>query len=45
VTALALLVAWIFFVLKIFKVYSERTYWLCPRCGEPFHYVVGWLVD
>jgi hypothetical protein len=43
VTALALLVAWIFFVLKIFKVYSEHTYWLCPRCGDPFHYVVGWL--
>jgi hypothetical protein len=34
VTALALLVAWICFVLKIFKVYSEHTYWLCPRCGE-----------
>jgi hypothetical protein len=43
VTALALVVAWIFFVLKIFKVYSEHTYWPCPRCGDPFHYAVGRL--
>lgn len=43
VTALALLVALIFFVVKIFKAYSDHTYWLCPQCGDPFHYVVGWL--
>jgi hypothetical protein len=43
ITALLLLAMWIFFVVKILKVYSEYTYWLCPRCGEPFHYYVGWL--
>ena len=43
ISVLVLLLAWIFFVVKILKVYSEYTYWLCPRCGEPFHYDVGWL--
>ena len=42
VTVLALLVAWIFFVLNIFTVYTEQTHWLCPGCGESFHCVLGW---
>ena len=43
ISVLLLLIVWIFFVVKILKIYSEYTYWLCPRCGEPFHYAVGWL--
>lgn len=41
--AFVLLVVWIFLVTKILKAYSQYTYWLCPRCGEPFHYAIGWL--
>jgi len=40
---LALLIVWILVLIRLLKVYSKFTYWLCPRCGQPFHYMVGWL--
>jgi len=43
--AVALLVVWIFLVIELFKAYSQYTYWLCPRCGEPFHYAISGSVD
>ena len=41
--AFVLLVVWILLVTNFLKAYSQYTYWLCPRCGEPFHYAIGWL--
>jgi hypothetical protein len=39
----ALLIVLIWLLIRLLKVYSEFTYWLCPKCGQPFHYMVGWL--
>jgi len=39
----ALLILWIWILIRLLKVYSQFTYWLCPKCGQPFHYTVGWL--
>jgi hypothetical protein len=39
----ALIIVWIWVLIRLLKVYSEFTYWLCPKCGQPFHYTVGWL--
>jgi hypothetical protein len=39
---LVLLAAWGALLVKFFSVSAEYSYWSCPRCGKPFHYVARW---
>ncbi len=37
-----LFAAWVVVLLRLFLVSGEYSYWACPRCGKPFHYIMRW---
>jgi hypothetical protein len=36
-------VGWVAVLFMFFRAASEYSYWSCPRCGKPFHYVAKGL--
>src|SRR5271165_5378453 len=37
VLGLGVFLAWAVVVIRLFSLYVKYRYWLCPRCGKPFH--------
>lgn len=34
-----LFVAWVIVLVTLFSTLMNLSYWACPRCGKPFHYI------
>lgn len=36
-----LMLTWLFLLVRFYFLGLKYSYWACPRCGEPFHYLRG----